>query len=396
MMSVARLKVIGCGGAGGNAIDRMIAAELRDVEFVAVNTDLQALMRNSAAQKVQIGARCTRGLGAGGDPNIGMKAAEEDRETVADMLQDTDMVFITAGMGGGTGTGAAPIIAEIAKDQNCLTVAVVTKPFDFERGRRRKTAEKGIAELKEKVDTLIVIPNQRLLSITDDDITLVEAFQIADEVLLNATRGISDLITVPGIINLDFADVKAVLTDMGGDALMGNGIGSGPNKALEAAKSAISSPLLEGVSIEGAKGVLINITCGTECKLREVNEAASLISEVAGEDANIIFGSVVDPNAGDEMRVTVIAAGFQKKQVKQFYQHREPQVVNLFDKKFDMSSISEEAEEEIIHEIEDEFDRLENDDHDVDPMMNADFAPVTSNDMEIPAYMRKHNMNNNS
>ncbi|MBN1756423.1 cell division protein FtsZ [bacterium] len=392
MSSVARLKVIGVGGAGGNAIDRMIAEGLKDVEFIAVNTDLQALMRNSATQKIQIGARCTRGLGAGGDPSIGTKAMEEDRETIAEILQNTDMVFITAGMGGGTGTGAAPVIGELAKEAGCLTVAVVTKPFDFERGKRKKSADKGLQELKNYVDTLIVIPNQRLLSITNENTTLVEAFQIADEILLHATRGISDLITIPGLINLDFADVKAVLHDMGGDALMGTGIASGENRATEAARLAISSPLLEGISIEGAKGVLINITCGTQCTLREVDNAASLISEVAGDDANIIFGSVVDPNAGDEMRITVISAGFEKKQKKQYYQPRAPKVVDLFSPQNSISNIAmneepvmeEEYTEKKVEEIVPVKSR-----EIFNPMIEAKFATTPENDKEIPAFLRK-------
>jgi len=312
----AVIKVVGIGGAGGNAVERMIEAGLMGVEFVSINTDQQALMRSNAAQKVSIGVRQTKGLGAGGNPETGRKAAEEDRDQLVDVLDGADMVFITAGMGGGTGTGAAGVVAEIARDIGALTVAVVTKPFDFEGRRRTENAEKGIDALKDFVDTLIIIPNQRLLSVVDRETPLVEAFSIADEVLHHATRGISDLITVSGIVNLDFADVRTVLSGMGGDALMGAGIASGENRALEAARGAISSSLLEDVSIEGAKGVLINITGSTDMSLFEVNEAATLISEAAGSEANVIFGSVVDKELADEIRVTVIAAGFNRSKRK--------------------------------------------------------------------------------
>ncbi|MCD6502294.1 cell division protein FtsZ, partial [bacterium] len=307
----AKIKVVGIGGAGGNAVERMIAAGLRGVEFISVNTDQQALSRSNAAQKIAIGTRITKGLGAGGNPEIGRKAAEEDRDQLLDVLSGSDMVFITAGMGGGTGTGAVGVVAEIcSKEIGALTVAVLTKPFDFEGRRRMENAEAGIESLKDHVDTLIVIPNQRLLSVVEKDTPLIEAFTFADEVLHHATRGISDLITVSGMVNLDFADVRSVLSGMGGDALMGTGVASGDDRALEAAKGAISSRLLEDMSIEGAKGVLINISGGSELSLFEVDEASTLISEAAGPEANVIFGTVVDPDLGDEMRVTVIAAGF--------------------------------------------------------------------------------------
>jgi len=307
----ARIKVVGVGGAGCNAVNRMIDAGLRGVDFVCMNTDIQALETSKSTVRLQIGKTTTRGLGAGADPEVGRKAIEEDREAVADVLGETDMVFVTCGMGGGTGTGAAPIIAEIAKDLGALTVAVVTKPFLFEGNKRNKRAEEGILELKERVDTLIVIPNQRLLSVVPKGTPLLEAFRMADEVLLHATKGISDLISVPGLVNLDFADVKTVMSEMG-DALMGAGMASGDERALQAAQRAISSPLLEDLSIAGALGVLVNITGGEDLTLHEVNDATTVICEAAGPDANIIFGAVIDKALGDQIRVTVIATGFHK------------------------------------------------------------------------------------
>lgn len=305
----AKLKVVGVGGAGGNAINHMVDANLGGVEFVSINTDAQALNTSKATNPVQIGSHITKGLGAGANPEIGRRAIEEDRELVAETLKGADMVFITAGMGGGTGTGASPLIAEIAKEQGALTVAVVTKPFDFEGKKRMARALNGIEELKKRVDTLIAIPNQRLLAIVNKETKLTQAFKMADDILLQATRGISDLITVPGLINLDFADIRTVMAEMG-DALMGSGCGKGENKAQEAARSAIFSPLLEEISIAGAKGVLVNITGGKDLTLYEVNEAASVIFENAGADANIIFGAVIDQNLKDEIKITVIATGF--------------------------------------------------------------------------------------
>jgi len=307
----ARIKVVGVGGAGCNAVNRMIDAGLRGVDFVAMNTDVQALETSKSAVKLQIGKTTTRGLGAGADPEIGRKAIEEDREAVADILAESDMVFVTCGMGGGTGTGAAPIVAEIAKDLGALTVGVITKPFLFEGNKRIKRAEEGLIELKERVDTLIIIPNQRLLSVVPKGTPLIEAFRQADEVLLHATKGISDLISTPGLVNLDFADVKTVMSEMG-DALMGAGLASGDERALQAAQRAISSPLLEDVSIAGALGVLVNITGGEDLTLHEVNDANTVICEAAGTDANIIFGAVIDKTMGDQIRVTVIATGFHK------------------------------------------------------------------------------------
>ena len=308
----ARLKVIGIGGGGGNAINRMINSGLDGVTFMTANTDVQALKQNSAPFKYQLGAKLTKGLGAGSDPEVGRKAALEDDDIVAEIVQDAEMVFITAGMGGGTGTGAAPIIAEKAKEMGALTVAVVTKPFMFEGSFRSRQAEIGLAELNDVVDTLITIPNQRLLSMVNKQTSMLEAFSLADEVLTQAVQGISDLITIPGLINLDFADVKTIMADMG-VALMGSAYGSGDQRAIEAANKAISSPLLDDISIDGARGVLINITGGKDLGLHEISEAASIIQEAAHPDANIIFGAVVDENLADEIRITVIATGFDTK-----------------------------------------------------------------------------------
>ena len=305
----AKLKVIGCGGAGGNAVNRMIGAGLRGVEFIVANTDMQALNQSLAPHRIQIGQTATRGLGSGGDPSQGRRAAEEDEQAIGDALADSDMVFITAGMGGGTGTGSAPVIARLAKAQGALTVAVVTKPFGFEGRRRMRQAEEGLAELRAEVDTLIVIPNERLLSVVEKGTSLNDAFNVCDEVLLKATKGISDLVTVPGIVNLDFADVKAVMSNRG-NALMGTGRATGPQRAIEAAQAAVSSPLLEDVSIAGAEGVLVNITGGRDLTLHEVTEAAGVVVMAAGEDANVIFGAVIDPNMDGEMQITVVATGF--------------------------------------------------------------------------------------
>lgn len=305
----AKIKVIGVGGAGGNAINRMIASGMLGVEFIAVNTDAQDLEASAADACICIGDNVTRGLGAGAKPEMGRQAVEEDREKVAEKMVDTDLVFITAGMGGGTGTGAAPVVAEIAREQGALTVGIVTEPFQFEGFPRMRNAAEGIAELRDNVDTLIVIKNQRLLSICSREITLEDAFIKADEVLLQATRGISDLVTTPGMINLDFNDVKTIITE-GGNAIMGCGSHRGEDRAVEAAKKAIQSPLLEDISIAGAKGVLINISAGSNLTLFEVNEATSIIHDVAGQEANIIFGTVIDETQVDEMRVTAIATGF--------------------------------------------------------------------------------------
>ena len=306
--SVAKIKVIGVGGGGGNAVNRMIASDVSGVEFWSVNTDAQALAQAMAPKHLQVGQKLTRGLGAGGNPAIGQKAAEESRDEIAAALENSDLVFITAGMGGGTGTGAAPIVAEIAKEVGALTVGVVTRPFTFEGRRRTSQADEGIAALQSRVDTLIVIPNDKLLSVISEQTPVQEAFRVADDILRQGVQGISDIITIPGLVNVDFADVRAVMADAG-SALMGIGIGSGKSRAREAAMAAISSPLLES-SIDGAKGVVFNITGGTDLTLHEVNAAAEIIYEVVDPNANIIFGAVIDERMQGEVRITVIATGF--------------------------------------------------------------------------------------
>lgn len=307
----AKIKVLGIGGGGGNALNTMIDDDqIKGVEFIAVNTDAQALLINKAQTKIQIGENLTRGLGSGGDPNVGREAAEESREKIKEYLLDSDMVFLTGGMGGGTCTGASPIVAELAKETGALTVAVVTKPFGFEGTRRMVVAEEGIEALKDKVDTLIVIPNQRVLEMVDKKMTLLEAFRMADNILGQGVQGISDIITTPGLINLDFADVKSVMSS-GGSALLGIGTGIGENRAQIAAKTAISSPLLD-VSIQGAKGILFNVTGGHDLTMSEVDEAAQFISEAADADANIIFGAVIDEEMVDQVKVVVIATGFDE------------------------------------------------------------------------------------
>jgi len=306
----ALIKVVGVGGGGSNAVNRMIRAELLGVEFIAVNTDAQALLLSDAPHKIRIGDKVTKGLGSGADPTVGRKSAEDDSEKLYEALKEADMVFVTAGMGGGTGTGAAPIIAEIAKDVGALTVAVVTKPFSFEGAKRRLLAEQGIAELVDKVDTLITIPNDRLLQVVEKRTSMVDAFRIVDDVLRQGVQGISDLITVPGLINLDFADVKTIMTNAG-SALMGIGHGSGETRAAEAARQAIMSPLLEQ-SIDGARGVLFTITGGPDLTLFEVNEAAEIIHAAADPEANIIFGAVIDERMGGEVKISVIATAFEQ------------------------------------------------------------------------------------
>ncbi len=309
---MARLTVIGLGGAGGNAINHMIASEMKGVDFIACNTDVQALSINRAQFKIQIGRELTKGLGCGGQPEIGRQAIEENRDDVAQALEGSDMVFITAGMGGGTGTGAAPVVAEIAREQDALTIGVITKPFIFEGRKRIKQAEMGITELRKHIDTIIIVPNQRLLGMVGKNTTFPEALQIADNILYYACQGISELVTTPALVNLDFADVKTIMADMG-DALMGTGFASGEYRASEAAQEAISSPLLEEVQIKGARGVLVNITGGSDLTLHEVNDANNVVYEAAGEEANIIFGAAIDESMNGQVRVTVIATGFGDK-----------------------------------------------------------------------------------
>ena len=373
----AKIKVVGVGGAGGNAVNRMIDQKLNGVEFISVNTDSQALEFSKAEHRMQIGRNITRGLGAGARPEVGKQAIEEDREAFAKLLDGADLVFVTAGMGGGTGTGAAPTVAEIAREIGALTVAIVTKPFEFEGRKRINRALAGIEELKSRVDTLIVIPNQRLLQIVDPSTRLTEAFMMADDVLLRATRGISDLITIPGLINCDFADVRTVMMEMG-DAMMGSGYGCGENKAANAARMAINSPLLEDVIISGAKGLLMNVTGSPDMTLYEVNEATTVIYDAAGSDANIIFGAVIDPTLEDEIRVTVIATGFgnaKREMVERFERvDRVTEPIDLFEKTLERATVphivgaeGEMKSEEFITTGSDEVDQ---------------------EDLEIPAFLR--------
>ena len=309
---VAKIKVVGLGGGGGNAVSRMLASQFSGIEFIVGNTDIQALRASPAPTKIQLGVKLTAGLGAGSNADVGRNAALENPDEITRLLQGADMVFITAGLGGGTGTGAAPVVASLAKDLGILTVAVVTKPFGFEGKMRQKQAEAGLEALRPVVDTLITIPNQRLLAVVDRGTPLMEAFKVADSVLQQAVQGISDLILVPGLINLDFADVRTIMAGMG-IAMMGTGVGHGEHRAVDAAQKAIASPLLDSTSIEGAKGVLINFTGGMDLALHEVEEAARIVQQAAHDDANIIFGAVVDPALQDELRVTVIATGFSEK-----------------------------------------------------------------------------------
>ena len=312
----ARMKVVGVGGGGGNAVNRMIEEHLTGVEFISVNTDAQALLNSRSDIKVQIGKKLTRGLGAGARPEIGRQAIEENREDVSRVIQSADLVFVTCGMGGGTGTGAAPIIAGMARDAGALTVGIVTRPFLFEGKKRMRQAEMGIAEMRKFVDTMVVVPNERLLAVVGKQTSFIESLKKADEVLLNATRGISTLISVPGLINVDFADVRTVMQN-GGSALMGTGTGRGENRALEAAQQAISSPLLDSLSINGASGALVNISGGADLTTGEVQQISETIHDAAGDDAEIIFGAVVDPAMEGEIRVTVIATGFDRREAKE-------------------------------------------------------------------------------
>lgn len=356
--SFAKIRVIGIGGGGGNAISSMVTgSQIQGVEFVAINTDAQALLLNQAQTKVQIGENITKGLGSGGDPDIGRQAAEESAEKIKDMLQGSDMVFLTAGMGGGSGTGATPVIAQIAKDVGALTVAVVTKPFSFEGARRMVAAEEGVESLKDKVDTLIVIPNQRIMDVVDRKLSLLEAFKVADSVLSQGVQGISELITVPGLINVDFADVRTIMSNAG-SALMGIGTGIGENRAQAAARSAIASPLLE-ISMDGARGVLFNIIGGPDLTMTEVDEAAKIISSAADPDANIIFGATIDETMHDQIRITVVATGFDqnKQKLQQFivpnFQKPQPQEPQVSQQPSPMQSNSSEQKEE---KEEDEWD----------------------------------------
>ncbi len=354
----AQIKVVGVGGGGNNAVNRMIESQLKGVHFVAINTDRQALFGSNAESKIQIGEKLTKGLGAGANPDIGKKAAEESRDDISQVLQGADMVFITAGMGGGTGTGAAPIVAQVAKELGILTVGVVTKPFSFEGKRRMQHAEIGIEELQKQVDTLVTIPNDRLLQIAEKKTSIMDAFKIADDVLRQGVQGISDLIAVPGLVNLDFADVKTIMYERG-LAHMGVGRGAnGENRAVDAAKQAIQSPLLE-TSIEGAKGVLLNITGGPNLGLLEVNEAAELVSQAADPDANIIFGAVIDENLKDELIITVIATGFENSK-------------NSKNRSKKLNKVSESTKNE------DDYEEPETNEED-----------ILNDDLDIPTFLRR-------
>ena len=383
----AKIKVVGVGGSGNSAINRMIDCGVKGVEFVAVNTDVQALHYNKANKKLHIGKSITRGLGAGMNPELGKQAAEESQNEIRDALKEADMVFVTCGLGGGTGTGASPIVAEIARDLGALTVSVVTKPFQFEGAQRKNIAERGGTELGDKVDTIITIPNDKLLQVVDKKTSLLDAFSIADEVLRQGVQGISELITVPGLINVDFADVKAVMSNSG-SALMGIGQASGENKAIEAAKAAVSSPLLE-MSIEGARGILFTITGGSNLGMNEVNEAAKIITSSADEDSKIIFGTVVDPKMKDEIKVTVVATGFDGRINREI--EKSSSDINYTQNAF----IAEKEKEEILKEKKKSK---------VSPLKAAQAEPAKKrgdtideegeedDELSIPAFLRKKMM----
>ena len=372
----AKIKVIGLGGGGSNSINSMIALQqIGGVEFIAINTDAQALMNNQSPTKVQIGEMLTKGLGSGGDPEIGKQAAEESTQKLEDVLQDADMVFLTAGMGGGTGTGSIPVVAQIAKGMGALTVAVVTKPFSFEGTRRMVVAEEGVERLKDKVDALIVIPNQRLLETVDKNISLQEAFRLADSVLGQGVQGISDLITMPGLINVDFADVKTIMSNAG-SALMGIGVAGGENRAAAAARMAIASPLLE-VSIEGAKGVLFNIVGGSDLSMTEVNEAAQIIAQAADPDANIIFGATIKEDQLDQVKISVIATGFDetRRRLREYIGSgiSSPSLQNQPQPSYEEADEEEEQTPQTVAEAEEEIKRDEDEE-----------------DLEIPAFLRSN------
>src|SRR5512145_2755196 len=369
----ARIKVIGVGGGGSNAVNRMIDEGIQGVEFIVANTDAQALMLTKANVRVRLGDKLTRGLGAGGDPEIGRKAAEESADELYNVLKGSDMVFVTAGMGGGTGTGAAPVVAQIAKESGALTIGVVTRPFTFEGGRRMTAAENGIGKMKEHAHTLISIPNDRLLQIADKKASLQDAFRLADDVLHQGIQGISELITIPGLINLDFADVRAIMSE-GGAALMAVGKGSGDERAKKAAEDAISSKLLD-ITIDGARGVLFNVTGGPNMTLFEVNQAAAIIRETAHPDVNMIFGAVIDPNMGDEIRVTVIATGFERNSMPRRALERQPK---LETRRADPSLVFPRTSESVsVHSDAKSGDSKP-----------AAQAPVNKDDLDIPTFLR--------
>lgn len=372
----ARIKVVGVGGGGGNALNTMInEGGISGVEFVAVNTDSQALLSNKATIKIQIGENLTKGLGSGGDPEVGLHAAEESREQLKEELAGSDMVFITAGEGGGTGTGASPVIAEVAKETGALTVGVVTKPFDFEGSRRKASAEDGVEKLKNNVDTLIVVPNQRILQIVDKKTPVLEAFKKIDSVLYQGVRGIAELITIPGLINVDFADVRSIMSDAG-TALMGIGLGSGDKRAIEAIKQAISSPLLD-VSIEGAKGILFNVVGGPDMSMSEIDEAASIIAKTVDPDADIIFGAVVDEKMMDQIKITLIATKFDEQRF---------QFLRL---KKDMGVSEPEPRIEMKEQVTQNTQTTQNTDFNTNTEVDVDTYMDEDSDLDIPAFLRK-------
>tara|TARA_Y100001970_G_C14203723_1_gene842655 strand:- start:1123 stop:2292 length:1170 start_codon:yes stop_codon:yes gene_type:complete len=380
---VARIKVIGVGGGGSNAVNRMIKSQIQGVEFIAINTDAQALYHSDADTKINIGKSTTRGLGAGSAPSVGKQSAEESSEEIKQALDQTDMVFITCGLGGGTGTGAAPVVAEIAKELGILTVGVVTKPFDFEGPRRRNQAEDGLLALKEKVDTLITIPNDRIKNIIDKKTPLMEAFTVVDDVLRQGIQGISDLITVHGMINVDFADVKAVMENAG-SALMGIGFGTGEERAVEAAKAAIASPLLE-MDIDGARGILFNVTGGSDLSMFEVDEAAKIITEAADPEATIIFGAVINENYTGEVKITVVATGFDEAAKKRKLQQKGFHAQSLNNQNHSQNSSSHSQNDSSGHQ-----DQLLN----FGPSKGSSIAPKPEDELDIPAFIR-NNMKKN-
>jgi len=381
----AELKVVGVGGAGGNAVNRMINSGMEGVDFCVINTDAQDLEKSLAEKKIQIGKSLTKGLGAGAKAELGRQAITEDREAVQSLLANADMVFITAGMGGGTGTGAAPMVAEISKEMGILTVGIVTLPFTFEGPKRMVRGLTGVTELRKICDTLLVIPNQKLMSIVDKETTLTDSFQIADSILHQAARGISDLINVHGMINLDFADVSTIMSNMG-EAIMGTGTASGDEKAVLAAQQAISSPLLDNASISGAQGVLVNITGGKKMTLFEVDEAASIIFEEAGQDANLIFGAVIDPTMGDELQVTVIATGFSKPRPIEEPLHETP---STRIRQTEHTRYLTEQKNTPLHEKEDYTEILQPENKKPTIRFDGDKINFLDTDMEVPAFLRR-------
>jgi len=389
----AKLKVVGVGGAGGNAVTRMITSGMQGVDFIAINTDAQDLENNPSEHKVQVGKNLTKGLGAGANSNVGREAVEADREVITALLDGADMVFITAGLGGGTGTGAAPVISRIARELGILTVGIVTLPFNFEGPKRMNRALEGIAEMRKACDTLIAIPNQKLMSIVDKSTTLPEAFQMADTILHQAAKGISDLINVQGHINLDFADVETIMKNMG-EAIMGTGVASGEERAVLAAQQAISSPLLDDATIKGAQGVLVNITGGNDLTLMEANEATSIIFEEAGPSANIIFGAVIDPDLKDEIRVTVIATGFNMPKVVSGIEE-EQQISNTNPQEAPPTRQLQEQHNKPLH-IQKKLDQKENTENNKEKKKpsivfddTSDSPVIYGKDLQIPAFIRR-------